>query len=88
MSPGIFKYGKFSVFINTGHEFVHAYHNSIGLTNDKFSEHAAYKWSIGVAKSYGQGKMAAGYQENIRKYYNSIPPTGYLRLPKWFPTKY
>jgi len=56
IAAGAFRSDKY-LYLVTGHEFIHAYHASLGIniwdgsSNTQFSERSAYGWSIMASKS-------------------------------------
>lgn len=94
ISPKVFAYGEDQLFNVTGHEFIHAWHNVLGLTlkypnnNHSYTESVANQWSANVTASYGQKAQSAFYEQTAAKYLKlgGKIPSAY-NVPNWFPNR-
>jgi RHS repeat-associated protein len=84
------------LFLATGHELIHAYHHSIGLsamnfgyfTYEMLTENAAYSWTYRIAKDLGLSKLAADQLLKLQNVYpNSHKAFDWRRIPG-FPSKF
>jgi RHS repeat-associated protein len=84
------------LFLTTGHELIHAYHHSIGLSTmnfgyfnyEMYSENAAYSWMYRISKDLGLNQFAASSLNKLENVYpHSHKAFSWRRIPG-FPNKY